>query len=131
MSEFASILIKWPIYHKMSWEKLDWLPMNNRINQCVLLISFKFVNGIGPNYLNETFQWATESSRTLRNNYGKLKHPFRKTSDGQNLICFDPQNGTKYTRKLNNIDTFNIILKSFVWHDLLNQVSLSLLLLLL
>ena len=115
----------------MSWEKLDWLPINNRINQCVLLISFKFVNGIGPNYLNETFQWATESSRTLRNNYGKLKHPFRKTRDGQNLICFDPQNGAKYTRKLNNIDTFNIILKSFVWHDLLNQVSLSLLLLLL
>ena len=86
--EFASILIKWPIYHKMSWKKLDWLPTNDRINQCVLLISFKFVNGIGPNYLNEIFQWATESNRTLWNNYGKLKHPFRKTSDGQNSICF-------------------------------------------
>ena len=43
---------------------------------------------MGPNYLNEVFQWAAESNRTLRNDYLKLKHPFRKTTAGQNSLCF-------------------------------------------
>ena len=51
------------------FEKLNWLPISDRINQCVLLTTFKFVSDISPNYLNEVFQWATERNRTLRNNY--------------------------------------------------------------
>ena len=70
------------------FEKLNWLPISDRINQCILLNTFKFAHDIGPNYLNEVFQWAAESSRTLRNNYLKLKHPFRKTTAGQNSLSF-------------------------------------------
>ena len=66
------------------FEKLNWLPLSDRINQCVLSTTFKFVNDIGPNYLNEVFQWAAESNRILRNNYRKLKHLFRKTTAGHN-----------------------------------------------
>ena len=43
---------------------------------------------MGPNYLNEVFQWAAESNRTLRNDYLKLKDPFRKTPAGQNSPFF-------------------------------------------
>ena len=68
------------------FEKLNWLPISNRINQWVLSTTFKFVNNIGPNYLNEVFRWAAESNRTLRNDHRKLKHPFRKTSAGQNSL---------------------------------------------
>ena len=53
-----------------------------------LSTTFKFVNDMGPNYLNEVFQWAAESNRTLRNDYLKLKHPFRKTTAGQNSLSF-------------------------------------------
>ena len=42
-----------------------------------------FVSGMGPNYLNEVFQWAAESNRTLRHNYLKLTHSFCKTTAGQ------------------------------------------------
>ena len=70
------------------FEKLNWLPISDRINQCILSTTFKFVNDMGPNYLNEVFQWAAESNRTLRNDYLKLKHPFRKTTAGQNSLCF-------------------------------------------
>ena len=70
------------------FEKLNWLPISDRINQCILSTTFKFVNNIGPNYLNEVFQWAAESNRTLRNDYLKLKHPFRKTTAGQNSLSF-------------------------------------------
>ena len=51
------------------FKKLNWLPVSDRINQCILLTTFKFVNDISPNYLNEVFQWAAESNRTLRNDY--------------------------------------------------------------
>ena len=68
------------------FEKLNWFPISDRTNQCILSTTFKFVNGIGPNYLNEVFQWAAKSNRTLRNNYFKLKHPFCKTTAGQNSL---------------------------------------------
>ena len=90
--------------------KLNWLPINDEINQCVLSTTFKFVNDIGPNYLNELLQWAAESNRTLRNNYRKLKHPFRKTTAGQNSLSFlGPSKWNKLlesTKKCNNINTF-------------------------
>ena len=70
------------------FEKLNWLSISDRINQCVLPTTFKFVNDIGPHYLNEVFQWATESNRILRNDYCNLKLPFRKTTAGQNSPAF-------------------------------------------
>ena len=66
------------------FEKLNWLPISNQINQCILSTTFKFVNDMGLNYLNEVFQWAAESNRTLRNDYLKLKHSVCETTAGQN-----------------------------------------------
>ena len=60
------------------FEKLNWLAISDRTNQCVLSTTFKFVSDIGPNCSNEVFHWATESNRTLRNSYRKLKQPFAK-----------------------------------------------------
>ena len=60
------------------FEKLNWLPISDRINQCILSNTFKFANDIAPNYLNEVFQWTAESNGTLRNDYRNLKHLFRK-----------------------------------------------------
>ena len=75
----------------------------------------KCINDMGPNYLNEVFQWATESDGTLRNDYLKLKHPFRKTTAGQNSLSFlGPSKWNKLpesTKKYNNINTFKHNLK--------------------
>ena len=30
------------------FKKLNWLPISDRINQCILSTTFKFVNDIGP-----------------------------------------------------------------------------------
>ena len=89
------------------FEKLNWFPIRNRINQCILSST---VNDIGPNYFNEVFQWAAKSSRTLRNDYLKLKHPFRETTAGQNSLSFlgpSKWNQSPETiKKCNNINTF-------------------------
>ena len=70
------------------FEKLNWLPISDRINQCILSTTFKFVSDIDPNYLNEMFQWTAESNRTLTNDYRKLKRSFRKITTGQNAFIF-------------------------------------------
>ena len=71
---------------------------------------------MGPNYLNEVFQWSAESNRTLRNDYHKLKHPFYKTTAGQNSLSFlGPSKWNKLpepTKKCNNINTFKHNLKN-------------------
>ena len=106
------------------FEKLNWLPTSDRINQCVLSTTFKFVNDIGPNYLNEVFQWDAESNRTLRNDYRKLKHPFRKTTAGQNSpSLLGPLKWNKLpesTKKCNNINTFKHNLKKLYLAQLTN-----------
>ena len=106
------------------FEKLNWLTISDKINQCVLSTTFKFVNDVGPKYLNEVFQWATESNRTLRNNYRKLKHPFRKTTAGQNLLSFlGPSKWNKVpesAEKCNNINTFNHNLTSLYLAQFIN-----------
>ena len=57
-----------------------------------LSTTFKFVNDMGPNYLNEVFQWVAESNRTLRNDYLTLKHLFCKTTAVKNSLSFSGPN---------------------------------------
>ena len=106
------------------FEKLNWLPISDRINQCILSTTFKFVNDIGPNYLNEVFQWAAESNITLRNDYLKLKHRFQKTAAGQNSFSFlGPSKRNKLpesTKKFSNSSTFKHSLKKLYLAQLAN-----------
>ena len=106
------------------FEKLNWLLISNRINQCILSTTFKFVNDIGPNYLNEVFQWAAESNRTLRNDYLKLKHPLRKTTAGQNSLSFFGASKwnqlLESTKKYNNSNTFKHNFKKLCLAQLAN-----------
>ena len=110
------------------FKKWNWLPISDTINQCILSTTFKFVNDIGPNYLNKVFQWAGESNRTLRNDYLELKHPFRKTIAGQNsLSSLGPSKWNKLpesTKKCNDINTFKHNFKKFYLAQLSNWVSL-------
>ena len=77
---------------------------------------------MGPNYLNEVFQWAAESNRTLRNDYLKLKHPFCKATAGQNSLSFlGPSKWNQLpesTKSVTALILSNIILKNFIWHNL-------------
>ena len=83
---------------------------------------------MGPNYLNEVFQWAAETNRTLRNDYLILKHLFCKTTPGQNLLSFlGPSMWNQLpesTKKCNNINTFKHNIKKLYLVLLPNSVSL-------
>ena len=60
------------ISHK-ELKDLNWLPVFNRFEQCVVSIVFKFINDNCPHYLNEGFEFTSEGNISLRNNFLKLK----------------------------------------------------------
>ena len=49
---------------------------------------FKFINGNCPYYLNQVFEFVPECNISLRNNFLKLKRPFRNTNTGQKALSF-------------------------------------------
>ena len=61
-------------------------------------------------YLNEGFEFAPEGNISLRNNFLKLKRPFRNTNTGQKALSFiGPSfwNQIPETlKKTNNLNTF-------------------------
>ena len=74
--------------------------------------------------VHEVFQQAAKSHRILRNNYHKLKHPFCKTTAGQNSLSFlGPSKWNKLaesTKKRNNINSFKNNIKKLYSAQLTN-----------
>ena len=62
------------------FKDLNWLSVITRFEQCVISIVLKFINGNYPYYLNEVFEFAPEGNSSLRNNFLKLKRPFRNAN---------------------------------------------------
>ena len=83
---------------------------------------FQICQWHGSKLLDEVFQWAAESNRTLRNDYLKLKNPFCKTTAGQNSLSFlGPSKWNQLPESTKSIITLilsNIILKNLIWHNL-------------
>ena len=78
-NKFIHICLQWDKMSTISHKEikdLNWLPVFNRLEQCVVSIVLKFINGSCPHYLNEVFEFAPESNISLRNNFLKLKRPF-------------------------------------------------------
>ena len=91
------------------FEKLNGFPISDIISQCILSTTFNFVNDIGPNNMNEVFQWAAESNRTLRNYYHFAKQLLVKI-----LSFLGPSKWNQLPESLkkgNNINTFKHNLK--------------------
>ena len=75
------------ISHK-EFQDLNWLPVITRLEQCVISIVFKFINGNCPYYSNEVLEFPPECNIRLWNNFLKLKRPFQNTNTGQKALSF-------------------------------------------
>ena len=69
------------------FEKINWLNIDDRFEQCVSANIFKFFNNNTPSYMNEIYELGNISIQT-RQSYKKLKHPFRKSTRGQKCISY-------------------------------------------
>ena len=62
------------------FEKLNWLPIHDRVNQCTLSSIYKFYANNAPDYMNEVFAHAESNRIPTRCSYQKLKLLHRKTN---------------------------------------------------
>ena len=69
------------------FKKINWLPVENRYEQCVFVSAFKFCYGLGPAYMSDIFS-TFQSQRTTRRSTHKLKLPFKSTNMGQKGISY-------------------------------------------
>ena len=106
------------------FRKLKWLPINQKFEQCVTSIVFKFVQNKCLAYMNEVFRPAENIRINTRNSYLKLRHPFRKNSTGQNGFSYiGPAIWNRIPEtleKTKNLNTFKHKIKRYYLNDLSN-----------
>ena len=66
---------------------INWLPVQNRYEQCVAMNTYKFCKGLGPAYMSDIFS-LMENLQTTRRSVLKLALPFKHTKMGQNGISY-------------------------------------------
>ena len=70
------------------FEKINWLPIQERVNQCTLSSIYKFHSKNAPEYMDEVFFKAECNGIPTRYSYQKLKLPHRKTNQGLRALSF-------------------------------------------
>ena len=71
-----------------NFKKINWLPVEDRVHQCILSHIFKFFTKKCPAYVDELFSPVNNEYMCTRKSYLKLNQPFRKTNLGKNTISF-------------------------------------------
>ena len=62
------------------FEKISWLPIHEKVNQCILSCIYKFHAKKAPDYMDEIFSHAECNKNSTRYSYLKLKFLHRKTN---------------------------------------------------
>ena len=105
----------------LSWKKLHWLPISERIKYKVACMCFSVINGSGPAYLSELLHVYTPSS-TLRSSSDtrmlKIQQYKRKTHGFRTFSCFGPHIWNSLPQDLRHCSTlsfFKAKLKTFLF----------------
>ena len=70
------------------FEKINWLPINNRFEQCISSMTFKFFNYLSPLYMNDVFKLADKNTTATRTSLFKFSQPWRKTNCRQKILSY-------------------------------------------
>ena len=105
----------------LSWNKLHWLPISERIKDKVACMCFSAINGSGPAYLSELLHVYTPS-RTLRSfsdtRMLEIQQYKRKTHGFRTFSCFGPHIWNSLPQDLRHCSTlshFKAKLKTFLF----------------
>ena len=88
------------------------MSVDQRVQQSLNVTVFKYANKACPYYM-KVFEYASQGRVSSRNNYAKLKVPFRKTTMGQKSLSYI---GPSVWNKLPSLMKRNISLNKFK-HD--------------
>ena len=67
---------------KFAWNKINWLPVERRVELCTAATVFKYCKGIAPSNLNDMFMPSLNNYNTK--SQMALDIPFCRTNKGQN-----------------------------------------------
>ena len=51
------------------FEKINWLPINDRFKQCISSVIFKFFNFLSSLYMNDVFKLVDQNNATTRSSF--------------------------------------------------------------
>ena len=106
------------------FEKMNWLPTNQKFKQCVVSTVLTLVQNKCPAYMNKVYRPAENIRVNTRNNYLKLPHSFRETTTEQNGLSYiGPAIWNRIPEifmKTKNLNTFKHKMKHHYLNDLSN-----------
>ena len=79
------------------FKTINWQPVDQTVQQSLNVTVFKYDNNVCLSYMKEVFEYASQGRIISRNNYARLKVPFRKNNMGQERLSFI---GTSVWKKL-------------------------------
>ena len=110
-------------------EKINWLNVNDRFEQCISVSAFKFFNNKSPAYTNDIFVPFGKDRDSTRNSYKKLSQPFRQTTQGQNSLSYiGPSVWNKLSeniKKCKNVNIFKHNVKKYFFNEIKRKHNLG------
>ena len=107
------------------FEKINWVPVNDRFEQIISSMSFKFYNKTSPPYGNDVFKPAGQTSATTRESLLKLNQPTRRTNHGQKNIFYTApiiwNNLPNSLKTTNNLNTNKHRVKEHFFLRIMNE----------
>ena len=70
------------------FERINWLPVQERISQCAVCNVYKFFSKHSPDYFEELFFPTEETAIRTRSSFQKLKIPWCKTNIGLKSLSY-------------------------------------------
>ena len=91
-----------------------------RVDQCINIITYNFVNNTCPYYLNEIFEFSPHCRIGTRNNFSKIKNPFCKTIMAQKIISYiGPSIGNSLPDSIKRANSLNTLKHNVKKHYLI------------
>ena len=109
------------------FEKINWLPVHERISQCSLCNVYKFFANKCPEYFDELF-FPQETNRiNTRYSYQKLTLPKRTTNTGQKALSYTGpalwNNLDKNLKTSSSLNIFKHKIKEYYFNELKKKES--------
>ena len=104
------------------FERINWLPVQERISQCAVCNVYKFFSKHSPDYFEELFFPTKETAIGTRSSFQKLKIPRRKTNIGLKSLSYTGpslwNNLNENIKRSSSINDFKHKIKEFYFEEL-------------
>ena len=111
------------------FERINWLPVQERISQCAVCNVYKFFSKHSPDYFEELFFPTEETAIRTCSSFQKLKIPRRKSNIGLKSLSYTGpslwNNRNENLKRSSSINDFKHKIKEFYFEELKKNMNLN------